>query len=285
ITQSTIGAVYENELDEMIRRWCEKREKDHQLEWYWDNVSHGNYVEKIEGLEVERIENDKVSVVESCQKSVNKEHASESYSKILEKDLKQVKEEDKRLVFDPEKFIESNNIISDLQYDEVDTKSIPIELGSERDATELGNANKKNNFNIDNGNVENAGEIKRSNIKKKHIQTISDKSTVVDLKGNILPDLGRKYQNGDNNKKSIDAIKEKDVNVDKQTEKANISRVECMKMVKILIQEELKEGFDLGARYQGDNSGGRMKKELNDSRLIDINIETRKITFNKYAIP
>ncbi|RIB07877.1 hypothetical protein C2G38_2045638 [Gigaspora rosea] len=121
---------------------------------------------------------------------------------ILEKDLKQVK---------------------------VDTKSIPIELGSERDATELGNANKKNNFNIDNGNVENAGEIKRSNIKKKHIQTISDKSTVVDLKGNILPDLGRKYQNGDNNKKSIDAIKEKDVNVDKQTEKANISRVECMK--------------------------------------------------------
>ncbi|CAG8788104.1 21830_t:CDS:2, partial [Gigaspora rosea] len=125
-----------------------------------------------------------------------------------------------------------------------------------------------------------------------NIPVVSAGDDIVDFEGNFLPDLGSKHRNDDNNEKSIEEIRESNVNMGGQTEKANIPGAECDNgaremdgIVNTLIQEESKEGFDIGARYQGDDSGSRMKKGLNDSKLIDVDIETRKTVFNEYNIP
>ncbi|RIB27640.1 hypothetical protein C2G38_2160065 [Gigaspora rosea] len=38
-------------------------------------------------------------------------------------------------------------------------------------------------------------------------------------------------------------------------------------------ENESKEGFDLGRRYQNDDDGGCIKKKLNDNKLNDVAIK------------
>ncbi|CAG8745767.1 23948_t:CDS:2, partial [Gigaspora rosea] len=159
------------------------------------------------------------------------------------------KEKENRLVFDPGKIIGDNGTTADLSYDEVDAQRMLMGSGDDNAMTGL-------------------DEYAAKNVGK---------------------DVNLNMQNN--------------INAGRRTEKANIPGVGCVKydddfkgdgnngarevdrMAKTLIQEESKEEFDLGSRYQGDNSGSYMKKRSNDSRLIDVVIEIRKLKINENNIP
>ncbi|RIB25394.1 hypothetical protein C2G38_2031090 [Gigaspora rosea] len=75
------------------------------------------------------------------------------------------------------------------------------------------------------------------------------------------------------------------VNYDDFEANGNNEAREVDRMAKTSIQKKSKKELDFEARYQGDDRGGCVKKELNNRGLIDFDIETRKTAFDEYDIP
>ncbi|CAG8601410.1 24108_t:CDS:2 [Gigaspora rosea] len=202
------------------------------------------------GLDERGIRNDEVEVTQchksnACDTDMDEKYMDEANSEYVERE---------KAIAEP-KLEKEDRLVLD-----------PGKIINENAAVGLGEIVEKNDIEGDELNIE-------------EVFDYCDKSAGMDYEDEIIQ-VDKKRLNEDAEKIVVGCVNYDDFEANGNNEAREVDR-----MAKTSIQKKSKKELDFEARYQGDDRGGCVKKELNNRGLIDFDIETRKTAFDEYDIP